>query len=38
MEPGEDGYETRVTLWPGSRELRLAISDGHAQNLRWTGL
>jgi hypothetical protein len=36
MEPGERGYKTSVTLWPGEREIEVAVSDGHAQDLRWT--
>lgn len=35
MEPGERGYETRLTLWPGPHELLIAGSDGHAQDLRF---
>jgi hypothetical protein len=35
MEPGERGYATSVTLWPGATETVIATSDGHAQNLRW---
>ena len=37
MEPGERGYDTRLTQWPGEREQLLARSDGHAQNLRFNG-
>lgn len=37
MEPGQRGYETRVTLWPGPHEILIASSDGHAQDLRWAG-
>lgn len=35
MEPGERGYQTAVTLWPGEHEIEVAVSDGHAQDLRW---
>lgn len=37
MEPAESGYDTRLTRWPGSEELPIARSDGHAQHLRWYG-
>lgn len=37
MEPGARGYETRVTMWPAKTETIVAVSDGHAQNLRWIG-
>lgn len=36
MEPGRRGYQTVATLWPGEREIEVAVSDGHAQDLRWT--
>lgn len=32
-----ENLETRVTYWPGEIETLIAKSDGHAQNLRWTG-
>jgi hypothetical protein len=35
MEPGESGYDTLLTQWPGESETLIARSDGHAQNLRW---
>ena len=35
MEPGQRGYQTAATLWPGEREIEVAVSDGHAQDLRW---
>jgi hypothetical protein len=35
MEPGERGYDTLLTRWPGERETRIACSDGHAQNITW---
>lgn len=35
MEVAEEGYETRATLWPPREETVIALSDGHAQNLRW---
>lgn len=35
MEPGEQGYDTRLTRWPGESETLIAHSDGHAQNIRW---
>lgn len=35
MEPGRRGYQTIATLWPGEREIEVAVSDGHAQDLRW---
>jgi len=35
MEPGERGYDTRLTQWPNENETLIATSDGHAQNLRW---
>jgi hypothetical protein len=35
MEMAENGYETRVTRWPGGEELLVARSDGHAQDIRW---
>jgi hypothetical protein len=37
MEIVERSYETRVTHWPGEEETLIALSDGHAQNLRWHG-
>jgi hypothetical protein len=37
MEPGESGYDTLLTRWPGEIETPIARSDGHAQNLRWFG-
>jgi hypothetical protein len=30
-----DGFETKVTLWPGAREIAVARSDGHAQGIEW---
>jgi len=35
MEIIERSYETRVTHWPGGEETLVALSDGHAQNIRW---
>jgi hypothetical protein len=36
LEPGDDDYETRVTIWPGGEDRLIAECDGHAQQLRWT--
>lgn len=30
-----DEYVTKATLWPGGREIRIARSDGHGQDLEW---
>lgn len=35
MEPAEQGYRTTLTHWPADEETVIALSDGHAQNLRW---
>lgn len=35
MEPGEHGYETLLTRWPGELETPIARSDGHAQSIEW---
>ena len=37
MELAERGYETRVTLWPDAREIAIAQSDGHAQDIVFCG-
>ncbi len=37
MELAERAYETRFTLWPGEKCESIAKSDGHAQNLEWSG-
>lgn len=29
-------FETRFVLWPGRREIRIARSDGHAQEIEWS--
>jgi hypothetical protein len=30
--------ELRMTLWPGAREVRLAIAHPHGSSVRWSGL
>lgn len=38
MEPNAGNrYETRVTAWPSRAETLIAVSDGHAQSIDWTG-
>jgi hypothetical protein len=39
MEQGANGspYDTRVTLWPARDERSIALSNGHAQEIEWTG-
>ena len=37
MEPGRDGAEVRLTIWPGGRERLLAISGYHGPPIRWLG-
>lgn len=37
MEMAERSYATRVTLWPHEREILIAESDGHANNLVFCG-
>jgi hypothetical protein len=35
MEPLDGLYQTRVTLWPGQRELAIAKSDAHGNSIYW---
>lgn len=35
MEPGEKGFEVRLTLWPGGKERLLATCGGHGNRVRW---
>ena len=37
MEPGRDGAEVRLTIWPGGRERLVAISGYHGPPIRWLG-
>jgi len=39
MEPKDGAYATEILTWPGHRAdgVRIAISDGHAQNIVWSG-
>ena len=37
MEPGRDGAEVRLTVWPGGRERLVAISGYHGPPIRWLG-
>jgi hypothetical protein len=35
MEPGRDGAEVRLTVWPGGPERLVAISGYHGPPIRW---
>jgi hypothetical protein len=35
MEPADGVYETRVTVWPTQREIVIATSDGHGNDICW---
>ena len=37
MEPGGDGAEVRLTVWPGGDERLVAISGYHGPPIRWLG-
>jgi len=39
MEPSEGAYATEIFTWPDVRPagVRIATSDGHAQNIVWSG-
>jgi hypothetical protein len=37
MEPGREGAEVRLTVWPGGRERLLAVSGYHGPPVRWLG-
>jgi hypothetical protein len=37
MEPGRDGAEIRLTVWPGGRERLVGISGYHGPPIRWLG-
>jgi hypothetical protein len=37
FEPGEEGAETRLTMWPGGEERLIATSDYHGGNVVWLG-
>ncbi len=34
----ESRPELRMTLWPGAREVRLAVAHPHGSSVRWSGL
>lgn len=34
----ESRPELRLTLWPGAREVRLAVAHPHGSSVRWSGL
>jgi len=39
MEPSDGAYATELVAWPDARPevVRIATSDGHAQNVAWSG-
>lgn len=35
MEPGEEQADVHLTIWPGGRERRIAMSSFHGTDVRW---